>query len=72
MTAETITGTILDVQDHGTIVILTLDSHDGRIVPIYFDHRPFGWLLEGEGCSADDLVGRSASYDGESIFLDQW
>ena len=66
----TTTGTILDVQDHGTIVIVYLDAEEHRVVPIYFDHRPFGWLLDGEGCGAEELIGRTAIYDGESLFFD--
>ena len=66
---ESITGTIVDVQDHGTVVIVYLDA-ERRVVPVYFDHRAFGWLLDGEGCSAEEIVGRTANYDGESLFFD--
>ena len=71
MIAETITGTILGLRDCGSLVIVYLGTEEGRVIPITLDHRPFGWLLEGEGCAATELVGRSARYDGESlVFLD--
>ena len=70
MVVETITGTILNVTDCGTIVIVYLGTDEGRVVPVMFDHRPFKWLLDGEGCSAGELVGRSAVYDGDSLFFD--
>ena len=70
MIAETIIGTILDVTDCGSIVIVYLGTDEGRVLPIMFDHRPFGWMLDGEGCSAEELVGHSATYDGESLFLE--
>ena len=67
---STITGTILEICDCGTVVIVWLDAEGRRVVPVYFDRRAFGWLLDGEGCSADELVGRTASYNGECIALD--
>ena len=70
MIAETIIGTILDVTDCGSIVIVYLGTDEGRVLPIMFDHRAFCWLLDGEGCCAEELVGRSASYDGESLLFD--
>lgn len=71
MIAEPMTGTILGLRDCGTLVIVYLGTEEGRVIPITFDHRPFEWLLNGEGCGADELVGRSARYDGESlVFLD--
>jgi len=56
-----ITGTINRIEDHGTIVVVFIDS-----TPVYFDHTPFRWLIEAEG----DLVGRTANYDGEQVELD--
>jgi hypothetical protein len=65
---KTSTGEIFDVQDHGSIVLVfLLADDDQRVVLIPFDHRPFGWLLQSEGCEASDLIGRRASYDGETI-----
>ena len=62
------TGRIFDVQDHGSIVLVfLLADDDQRVILIPFDHRPFCWLLEGEGCTASELVGRCGSYDGETI-----
>ena len=69
MIAEPITGTILGLRDCGSLVIVYLVTEEGRVVPITFDQRPFGWLLEGEGCAAAELVGRCARYEGESLVL---
>jgi len=68
--AETV-GKVIAVENHGTIVAVHLLTDEKRLVPIYFDHRPFDWMLDAEGCGPEDLVGRRASYDGTSIkFLD--
>ncbi len=65
---KTTSGEIFDVQDHGTIVLVFfLADDDKRVILVPFDHRPFCWLLEGEGCEANDLIGRQATYDGETI-----
>lgn len=64
---KTTTGEIYDVQDHGSIVLVFLLADDKRVILIPFDHRPFRWLVEGEGCEASDLIGRRAEYDGETI-----
>jgi hypothetical protein len=67
---KTTTGEIFDVQDHGSIVLVfILADDDQRVVMVPFDHRPFGWLLQGEGCEAADLIGRRAEYDGETITM---
>jgi hypothetical protein len=67
---KTTTGEIFDVQDHGSIVLVfLLADDDQRVVLIPFDHRPFGWLCQGEGCEAKDLIGRRANYDGETITM---
>ena len=56
---KTTTGEIFDVQDHGSIVLVfILTDDDQRVVMVPFDHRPFGWLLQGEGCEAADLIGQ--------------
>jgi hypothetical protein len=60
-------GTVTGIEDHGTIVIVRLTTAAGLDFPIFFDHRPFHWLLEGEGCMAQELLGRLATYDGESL-----
>lgn len=62
-------GEIYDVQDHGSIVLVFLLADNHQVILIPFDHRPFSWLLEGEGCTANDLIGRQASYDGETITM---
>lgn len=64
------TGTITGVEDHGTIVIVSLLVREGWSKPVFFDHRAFRWLLDAEGCPADELVGRSASFDGETLTLE--
>lgn len=61
------TGTITDVANHGTIVVVFLQTEDDGVVPVYFDHRPFRWLLEAERCTPGELVGRSARFDGEVL-----
>ena len=64
-------GTISSVENHGSIVVVWLDLGDGTSEPVYMDHRAFGWLVEGEDCEPDDLIGRPVCYDGEMIeFLD--
>lgn len=69
---KTTTGEIFDLQDHGSIVLVfLLADDDKRVILIPFDHRPFTWLLEGEGCEAADLIGRQVSYDGETIIFQQ-
>lgn len=70
--AKAATGGIFNVEDHGSIVLVfLLADDDKRVILIPFDHRPFGWLLDSEGCEASDLVGRRASYDGETIIFQQ-
>ena len=65
-------GTISSVEGHGSIVIVWLDLEDGGSEPVYMDHRPFGWMVEGEGVEClEDLIDRPVSYNGEAIeFLD--
>jgi hypothetical protein len=64
------TGTITDVIDHGTIVQVIFAA-EGRLVSIYFDHRPFCWLLGGECCGPAELIGRRVQYNGVTVgFLD--
>jgi hypothetical protein len=66
-----ITGTILAVRDCGSLIILFIDTEDGRTLPIPMGHRPFRWLLERQGCRSDQLVGRRVCCEGDSIrFLD--
>jgi hypothetical protein len=64
-------GTITGVQDHGTIVLVSLLTERGWTTPVFFDHRAFAWLLDGESCQPDDLVGRRASFDGAVLNLEQ-
>lgn len=68
---QTITGTIADLRDYGSIVLLFLDADDGRVVPVAMEQRAFRHLLEGEACEPGDLIGRSVSFDGDLVaFLD--
>jgi hypothetical protein len=68
---QPVTGSILGVRDCGTLVVVFLNTDDGRTVPLPMEQRAFRCLLEGEGCRPDQLVGRRIKYDGSSIlFLD--
>jgi hypothetical protein len=62
-------GEITEIRDCGTLVIVYVkaDDDDRFIVP--FDHSPFRWLLQGEGCSPADLIGRQVEYDGHNLFF---
>jgi hypothetical protein len=65
------TGTITDLQDYGSVVLLFLDGEEGQVISVPMDHRAFQHLLEGEGCGPGELIGRSVSYDGDLVnFLD--
>ena len=65
------TGKVLHVSDFGSTATLHVATDDRRVVVVPFDHRAVHWLLEGEQCEADDLVGRRVDYDGESVaFVD--
>ena len=46
-------GTVGKIEDHDSIVIVWVES-DERILPVYFDHRPFKNLWEAED---GDIVG---------------
>jgi hypothetical protein len=65
----TSTGEIAGIQDCGTIIIIHARADDGESFIIPFDHSPFRWLLEGEGCDATDLIGRQIEHDGETLFF---
>lgn len=65
-------GTIMAILDAGSVLALSLGVTEGQIVPVYIDRQPFEWLLEGERCSARELIGRKIAYDGEAmVFLDR-
>jgi len=64
---ETITGAIIGIRDCGTVALVFVGNEEGRVVPVPFDHRSFGRLLEGEECRSADLIGRSVSLDGEAM-----
>ena len=71
MLHDTITATIAGVRDYGSLVLVFLDTEDGRVIPVPMDHRAFQHLLEGEACGPDELIGRSVEYDGDLVvFLD--
>jgi len=63
------TGTITHFRNHGTIISVWIESDEGGTSPVYFDHSPFHWLLEGEQCTPADLIGRHVYYDGETVQL---
>lgn len=50
------TGNVVAIRNHGTIVELILDTG----APIYFDHRPFGHLYEAE---QGNIVGRHVTVE---------
>lgn len=58
-----VAGTVLGVRDCGTVVIVFLESEDGRTLPLVFDHRSFKHMLEGENCNSIELVGRTITCD---------
>jgi hypothetical protein len=54
------------------LVLVYVSTDDGRTVPVPLEYRALGWLLEGEGCRPDELVGRRIRCDGDRIrFLDR-
>lgn len=40
---------------------MLLDLSDGITIWVSFEHRAFHDLLDAEGCSAEDLIGRRAT-----------
>jgi hypothetical protein len=63
MTDDPVTGSILAVRECVSLVLVYLSTDDGRTVPVPMEHRAFGWLLEAEGCKAQQLVGRRVCYN---------
>ena len=63
------TGPFERGETHGTMVLELVRGERGWWLPVFFDHLCFGHLLEAEGCSAEELVGRECSYDGEAFYL---
>ena len=71
MPHDTITGTVAGLRDYGSLVLVLLDTDDGRVIPVPLDHRAFQQLLQGEQCGPDELIGRIVSFDGDLVtFLD--
>lgn len=71
ISVTTITGTVARIDNCGSIVVISLLTKRRAQFPVYFEHRMFQHLLDGEGCSADDLIGRRASLtDDTLVFLD--
>jgi hypothetical protein len=62
----TVSGTISGVRDYGTVVLVFLDEAD-RVRPLVFDAGQFPSLLDAEGCTAGELMGRTARYDDDSL-----
>ena len=62
------TGKISGVRLCGSIVIVLLRT-DRFTTPVFFDWRQFQHLLDGENCRPDQLIGRPASFDGQSLTL---
>ena len=42
-------GTVERIEDHGTIVLLVVDTGDRGKQLVPFDHSPFRWMVEGRG-----------------------
>lgn len=59
------TGKIVEIENAGTIVLVYLKLRNRRVVLVPFDHSPFRWMLEAEGCGASDLIGRRAEYQND-------
>jgi hypothetical protein len=70
MLHDTITGTIAALRDYGGLVLVVLDTDDGRVIPVPLERRALGHLLEGEGGGPGGLIGRSVSYHGDLTILD--
>jgi hypothetical protein len=68
-TPTTSTGQITGVSDCGTIIIVHVKADDGDHFIVPFDHSPFRWLLQGEGCSPADLIGRQVECDGQALYF---
>ena len=69
---ETIAGSIIAVRECGSLVLVFLDTDDGRTIPIPLERRALLWLLDGEDCQPDELVGRRIRFGSKSIrFLDE-
>ena len=56
------TGKIIGIENAGTIVLVYLKLRNRRVVLVPFDHSPFRWMLDAQGCRASDLIGRKAKY----------
>lgn len=70
-TTKLVTGTILGILDGGSVLALSVGVNEGRIVPVYWDRRPFEDMLAGEQCGAQDIIGRRIAFeDGAMAFLD--
>ena len=67
-----ITGKIVNVFGAGslpTIYTLLVEEDNGVIYRIPVDHRPFSWIVEGEG----NIINRFIEYDTENkniVFLE--
>ncbi|MCX5659643.1 MAG: hypothetical protein NTW19_07965 [Planctomycetota bacterium] len=55
------TGTITDIQDFGSIVMVFIETPEPWGVPVAFDRGSFFHLLKAEDCTAEGLIGRKAS-----------
>lgn len=69
MRPKAIHGTVIGLRHYGPLVILFLEADDGRTIPAMLDHPAFRRVLESEGCSSTELVGRSVAYDGDDLAL---
>jgi hypothetical protein len=61
---ERVEARIAALRDYGSLVLLFLDTEDGRVIPVPMARRTFLHLLAAQKCSSAELVGRSVTFDG--------
>jgi hypothetical protein len=66
---ETYSGTICAVDHYATVIVVFIAMPEGEAVGIPFDHRSFQHLLQCEGCSAIELIGRGAVFKGDQFLF---
>jgi hypothetical protein len=66
---ETYSGTICAVDHYATVIVVFIAMPEGEAVGIPFDHGSFQNLLQCEECSALELIGRGAMFEGGRFFF---
>ncbi len=54
-------GVIQQIENHGTIVQVWIETDDHRLLPVNFDHRPFWHMVEARG--PHNILGFGATFD---------